>query len=66
MATVHLTPKWRQKLAELPESGMGFQIVDVHFQDGEVLAGLMVFNGDECQSESEFDPNDIVEIRLHQ
>jgi hypothetical protein len=66
MATVHLGKKWQQKLAQLPESGMGYQIVDVRLQNGKVLSGLMVFNGEECLTESEFDPSDIAEVRLHQ
>lgn len=66
MTTIQLSAKWRNKLSELPESGMGYQLVDVELQDGRVLSGLMVFNGEECQSEVGFDPNDIVEIRLHQ
>jgi len=66
MTTIQLSSKWRHKLAELPESGMGYQLVDVDLQDGRVLSGLMVFNCEECQSEVSFDPNDIVDIRLHQ
>jgi len=65
METVRLNDKWKQILAQLPESGMGYQVIDVELQNGRILAGLTVFNGEERQSDVEFDPNEIVDVRLH-
>jgi hypothetical protein len=65
METVRLNDKWKEILAQLPESGMGYQVIDVELQNGRILAGLTVFNGEECLSDVEFDPNEIVDVRLH-
>ena len=64
--TVHLGKHWRKKLAELPESGMGSQHVDIILKNGLVLTDLPVFNGEECQTAEAFDPQEIDDIRLHQ
>lgn len=64
--TIQLGKQWQKKLAALPESGMGAQHVDIILKDGRVLPDLPVFNGEECQTEAVFDPNDIADIRLHQ
>jgi len=65
METVRLNDKWKEILAQLPESGMGYQVIDVELRSGRILAGLAVFNGEECQSDVEFDPNEIMDVRLH-
>jgi len=63
--TVHLGQRWQKKLAELPETGMGSQHVDIILKNGRVLQDLPVFNGDECLAGEAFDPQEITEIRLH-
>ena len=63
--TVHLGKRWQKKLAELPETGMGSQHVDIVLKNGRVLQDLPVFNGEECQAAEEFDPKEIDDIRLH-
>ena len=63
--TIHLGQRWQKKLAELPETGMGSQHVDIILKNGRVLQDLPVFNGDECQAGEAFDPQEIADIRLH-
>ncbi len=64
--TVRLGKRWQKKLAELPETGMGSQHVDIILKNGRVIRDLPVFNGDECQTNEAFDPEQIQDIRLHQ
>ena len=40
-----LGKKWREHLGDLPEDGMGYQIVDVELTDGNVLQGITALNG---------------------
>ena len=40
---------WRDKLAGLPEAGMGYQRVTVIFADGGVREDVLVVNGQECE-----------------
>ena len=63
--TVHLGQRWQKKLAELPETGMGSQHVDIILKTGRILQDLPVFNGEECQAVEAFDPQEIADIRLH-
>ena len=66
--TVRLSPQWAELLLSLPETGMGYQVVDVTLRDGKTLPGLAVFNGQDMEpppAES-FDASDIVRIELHE
>ena len=44
-----LDKKWQDKLAGLPEAGMGYQRVTVIFADGGVREDVLVVNGQECE-----------------
>ncbi len=44
-----LDKKWQDKLAGLPEDGMGYQRVTVIFADGGVREDVLVVNGQECE-----------------
>ena len=63
--TVKLNDYWSERLARMPETGMGYQKVDVTLKDGRTLKGLMVFNAEDCQTEQEFKVEDIADIKLH-
>ena len=42
-----ILPKmWVDYLSDQPESGMGYQIVDIKFDDGTSLNGVVVSNGE--------------------
>lgn len=66
--TVRLSPQWAELLLSLPESGMGYQVVDVTLRDGKTLPGLAVFNGQDLEPPpvESFDASDIVRIELHE
>ena len=59
-----LNPRWTEKLRVVPESGMGYQRVDVRFADGRVLNGALVFNAEELEAPKEFSDAEIVDVRL--
>ena len=63
--TVKLNDYWSQRLAHMPETGMGYQKVDLTLKDGRTLKGLLVFNAEECRTEQEFKVEDITDIKLH-
>lgn len=65
--TIHLNEPWVQKLRSLPESGMGYQVVDIRLRNGAALKGVLVFNGEhvEAPDSAEFSPDDIETIRVH-
>jgi len=63
--TVKLDEKWSRKLAQLPETSMGSQHVDIILKGNRVIRDVPVFNAEECQCPEEFDPEDIVDVQLH-
>ena len=63
--TVQLDREWQKRLAQLPETGMGYQLVDILLRGGRWLSKLYVHNGRECETTEQFDPKDVVEVRLH-
>lgn len=66
--TVQLADAFVERLRTLPESGMGYQVVDVELRSGKRISGLTVFNGEELQvpEPPEFGAGDIVAVELHE
>jgi len=64
MNTVRLSELWSQRLTQMPESGMGYQKVDVLLKDGRMIKNVIVLNAEECQASEPFDPEDIANITL--
>jgi hypothetical protein len=64
MTTVRLPEVWSERLAQLPESGMGYQKVNITLKGGKVLTKVTVLNAEECQVSESFEPSDIVDVQL--
>ena len=64
MTTVHLPKRWVEHLVELPESGMGYQRVNITFKDGKILSGIIVLNAEEAKVPDPFEPSEIVDVQL--
>lgn len=62
---IKLDKHWQAILADLPETGMGSQHVDIVLNDGNTISDVPVFNGEDCEAPISFDPKDIKDIRLH-
>jgi len=62
---VRLEPRWTKRLLELPESGMGYQRVDIRLVDGRELKDVVVFNAEEIEVPDEFARAQIKDVRLH-
>ena len=62
---IRLEPRWTKRLLELPESGMGYQRVDIRLVDGRELKDVMVFNAEEIEVPDEFARAQIKDLRLH-
>lgn len=62
---IKLDQRWIKRLLELPESGMGYQRVDVRFANGRELDDVVVFNAEELEVPNEFAQAEIKDIRLH-
>lgn len=58
--------RWTKQLRVLPESGMGYQRVDVRFSDGRALSGVLVFNAEELDVPKEFSDAVVADVRLSQ
>ena len=61
---IKLDLRWTKRLRELPESGMGYQRVDVLFIDGRELEEALVFNAQELDIPEEYARTNIRDIRL--
>jgi hypothetical protein len=62
---VKLQKRWIDRLLRLPESGMGYQRVDVKLADGRELKDVPVFNAEELELPDEFAHARIQDLRLH-
>jgi len=61
---VQLPNKWVEYLIHQPESGMGYQRVDVVLEDGTTLVDCLVFNADEIEIPDVHARKKIKEVRL--
>ena len=59
-----LDEKWIAHLLTLPESGMGYQRVDVLFKDGSTLQDIIVFNAQEIEVPDQYVDKEIAHINL--
>jgi len=66
MNTIRLPAAWIERLVQLPETGMGYQRVNIRLRRGKVLSGVVVFNAEECQAPEPFDPSEIEDVELAQ
>ena len=62
---IKLKQHWTERLLELPESGMGYQRVDIRFANGLTLEDVVVFNAQEFEASDEFAQADIRDVSLH-
>ena len=62
---IKLDPCWTKRLLELPESGMGYQRVDIRFANGRELKDVAVFNAEEVELPDEFEHAEIKGVSLH-
>ena len=64
MKTVRLPAIWIDRLIHLPESGMGYQRVNIRLKRGRVLRDVMVLNAEECRVTEPFEPSEIEDVEL--
>jgi len=62
---VTLEKKWTDELVKLPESGMGYQRVDVFFTDSRVARDVPVYNAEVAELPDELAAIPIRQIALH-
>lgn len=65
---LRLEEQWTKRLCDLPESGMGYQRVDVELRNGLVVHNVLVFNAEELEWPAGYDSirsADIVGITLN-
>jgi len=64
---LQLDRRWIDKLARLPESGMGYQRVRVRLKGGHTIEEALVFNASVLQLADDtdpFDPREITDIQV--
>lgn len=61
---VELPENLIKKLQELPETGMGYQVVNLKFIDGKILRDIMILNYSIAILDEDIDVSQIVEIEL--
>ena len=64
MTTIRLPAVWIDRLVHMPESGMGYQRVNIRLRQGKVLKDVTVFNAEECQVPEPFEPSEIEDVEL--
>lgn len=63
---IKLDAHWIERLLKWPESGMGYQRVDVSFVDSRELKNVVVFNAEQLEVPEEFANAEIKDLRLHE
>lgn len=48
----------------MPETGMGYQKVNFVLKDNRIIKNVIVLNAEECQTNEDFDPAEIVDVEL--
>jgi len=64
MTTVKLPTVWSDRLAQQPESGMGYHKANITLTRGVVLKDINILNGSDCQVPLRFNPLNIVDIQV--
>jgi len=62
---VKLDPRLTKRLLQMPESGMGYQRVDLRLSDGRELKNVLAFNAEEVELPSDCVRAKIKDIHLH-
>ena len=63
---LNLPKKWSDYLTHLPESGMGYQRVDVIFEDGSIQRDCVVLNAETIELPDTCEGKAITDVRLHE
>lgn len=64
---IKLSKHWVEILSNLPESGMGYQKVNVKLKNGKVINNALVFNAEELEipnTKTKIILSDIVDIEI--
>jgi hypothetical protein len=64
---LNVNEKWFKKLMKLPESGMGYQLVDIYLKNGHIMKKIVVVDSEIiCLPEGFEDTHesDITEIKM--
>lgn len=61
---IKLDSRWTKRLLQLPESGMGYQRVDLRFANGRELKNVLVFNAEDLDVPDELAGLEIKELSL--
>ena len=62
-----LSKKWIDYLLKMPETGMGYQIVNIKLKDGRLIENVFAFNSEEIDLPEKYDgikEEDIEEIKI--
>jgi hypothetical protein len=63
--TIRLPEKWTRFLVRQPESGMGYQRVDVRLANNREIKDALVFNAEDIELPDDCGQSEIEDIRLH-
>lgn len=66
MMRKQLPKEWIDRLLGMPESGMGYQRVDIFFTDGSTEHDCVVFNAEEAEMPDVSAGKTIVAVKLHE
>jgi hypothetical protein len=64
MKEIHLSSEWAEFLMDKPETGMGYQRVDIVFEDGRILRNAIVLNANLLSVPEDYGDAKVIEIRM--
>jgi len=59
---IKIEQKWMEKLRLIPESGMGYQKVDITLKEGTEIKDVFIYNGEELDLPEKYSSIKIIEI----
>jgi hypothetical protein len=62
---ITLDSSWKEKLAQIPETEMGYQVADIYLKNGYILPAVKIFNAQYCIIEQNYTSDNIEKILPH-
>lgn len=65
MIKYKLSKNWAEELDKVPETGMGYHIISLIFEDGKTISNVKVFNEKDFEIKDKIDLNKIAKIQVN-
>lgn len=65
MIKYKLSKNWRKELDKVPETGMGYHVISLTFEDGKTISNIKVSNEEDFEIKDKINLNKIVKMQVN-